>query len=271
MTAAVSELTDIESEEMKCSQSFNVPDADIRFNNVSFAYNGKDVLKNVSFTIPKGKTTALVGPSGSGKTTILNLLERFYEPGSGQILFGGENAQRFHLNEWRRAFGYIPQSSPLLSGSVRENLSYGLNREAKEGDLIKAAKLANIYDFIRDLPQGFDTAVGQIGGRLSGGERQRMAIARTAVKNPDFLLMDEATSSLDPQNAALVQVSLNNLMQGRTCVVVAHNMQTVASADHIVVINDGRVEAEGTHKELYQSNALYRRCCDLQMRGQQAG
>lgn len=264
-TAKVTELTEIESEVMEREASFNVPDEDIHFSGVSFSYNEKDVLHNATFTIPKGKTTAIVGPSGSGKTTILSLLERFYQPKSGEILFGDAPCERYHLNEWRRAFGYVPQNSPLLSGTVRENLCYGLDRTPKEDELIRAAKLANIYDLIRELPQGFDTQVGQIGGALSGGERQRMAIARTAIMNPDFLLLDEATSNLDPQNAAEVQIALNNLMQGRTCVIVAHNLRTVSAADHIIVVNQGYVEAEGTHNELYASNELYRRCCDLQL------
>lgn len=264
-TAKVAMLMDIPSEELKREASFNVPDEDIHFQDVSFSYGGKDVLHSATFTIPKGKTTAIVGPSGSGKTTILSLLERFYQPKSGEIMFGQAPAERYHLDEWRKAFGYVPQSSPLLSGTIRENLCYGLDREATDADLIRAAKLANIYDFIQSLPQGFDTPVGQIGGRLSGGERQRMAIARTAIMNPDYLLLDEATSNLDPQNAAEVQAALNNLMKGRTCVIVAHSMHIVAAADHIVVVNQGQVEAEGTHEELYRSNELYHRCCNLQM------
>ena len=263
--AKVSELTDIPSEELKREASFNVPDEDIRFQNVSFSYGGRDVLHGVSFTIPRGKTTALVGPSGSGKTTILSLLERFYQPGSGEIRFGQAPAERYHLDDWRKAFGCVPQSSPLLSGTIRENLCYGLDRAPGEADLVRAAKLANIYDFIQSLPEGFDTPVGQIGGRLSGGERQRLAIARTAIMNPDYLLLDEATSSLDPRNAAEVQAALNNLMEGRTCVVVAHSMRTASAADHIIVVNQGRVEAEGTHEALYRSNKLYHCCCDLQM------
>ncbi len=264
-TVNITELVSVKSEEMERERSFNVPDEDIRFQNVTFAYGDTEVLHNVSCTFPQGKTTAIVGPSGSGKTTMLSLIERFYQPQSGQICFGNVNAETFHLNEWRRAFGYVPQMSPLLSGTIRENVNYGLDKPASDEELVRAAKIANIYDFIQTLPEGFDSNVGQIGGKLSGGERQRIAIARTAIKNPDYLLLDEATSSLDPQNATEVQVALGNLMRGRTSIVVAHNLRTVVTADHIVVVNKGCVEAEGTHKELYASNELYRRYCDLQL------
>ena len=231
--------------------------------NVTFRYEDRDVIQNVTVLIPKGKVTAIVGPSGAGKTTLLSLLERLYTPDEGEIRFGKTPVETIHLDEWRGATGYIQQSSPLLSGTVRENITYGLNREADESEIIAAAKKANCYDFIARLPQGFDTPVGAMGGKFSGGERQRIAIARMIIKDPDYLLLDEATSNLDAENELEVQQALNGLMKGRTAIVVAHNLRTVVNADNIIVMDQGRIQAVGTHETLYGTCDLYTKYFDL--------
>ena len=264
-TAKVSEILEVENEELARKKSFALPDEDIRFEGVSFRYDQQEVLSNLNFNIPKGEVTAIIGPSGSGKTTILNMLERFYEPNSGRIMFGNVPVDDINLDEWRNAMGYVAQSSPLLAGSIRDNIVYGLHREVKEEEVIRAAKLANAHDFIMKLPDGYDTDVGEYGSKLSGGERQRVAIARTVIKDPDYLLLDEATSNLDAHNEVEVQKALNNLMKGRTTIVVAHNIQTVKNADNIIVIDGGQVQDIGKHEELYhKDNSLYRKYFDLQ-------
>lgn len=264
MTMEVSSIMKLPDEKMKSKVSFALADEDITFRDVSFGYQDHMILDHVSFTIPKGKVTALVGASGAGKTTILNMLERFYEPSSGEILFGDTLITDIHLNEWRDAFGHIQQSNPLLSCSIRENICYGLEKNVSEEELIKAAKQANAYDFIMKLPQDFDTLVGELGGKLSGGERQRIAIARTLLKKPDYLLLDETTSKLDVKNRAEVWESLNSVIKGKTAVIVSHNMKEIKNADHIVVINKGKVSSSGTHEQLYGHDEVYTTFCDLQ-------
>ncbi len=263
-TAKVAEIMSSQPEVMERKESFTQPDADIAFENVSFRYDDAEVLKNVSFVIPQGKVTAIVGPSGAGKTTLLSLLERLYQPNGGCLKFGDTPVENIHLNEWRGATGYIQQASPLLSGTIRDNIAYGVDGSVTDAEIIAAAKKARAYDFIMKLPQGFDTEVGQLGGKLSGGERQRIAIARMIVKDPAYLLLDEATSNLDAENEAEVQAALNAMMDGRTAVVVAHNLRTVVNADNIVVMDQGKVQAVGTHETLYKSNALYKKYFDLQ-------
>jgi len=264
--AKIGEILDSKSEVYERKQSFSIPDSDISFKNVSFAYGEKKVLDNLIFTIPKGKVTAIVGPSGSGKTTIFNLLERFYEPAAGSITFGNVPVEDIHLNEWRKAIGYVPQNSPLLSGTIRDNICYGVSREVSESEIIRAAKLANAYDFIMELSGKFDAEVGEVGGKLSGGERQRIAIARTIIKDPDYLLLDEATCSLDARAEQAVQKGLKNLMKDRTTIVIAHNMRTILDSDQIIVLSNGAVSGVGKHEELYGNNAIYRQFVDLQLK-----
>ena len=260
----IAEIMSSRSEAAEREKAFIQPDADIVFDDISFRYEEQEVLKHVSFTIPKGRVTAIVGPSGAGKTTLLSLLERLYTPDGGEIRFGSTPVERIHLDQWRGATGYIQQASPLLSGTIRDNIAYGLNRPATEDEVVKAARMANAYDFIMKLPDGFDTQVGAMGGKLSGGQRQRIAIARMIIKNPDYLLLDEATSALDAENETEVQAALTAMMAGRTAVVVAHNLRTVVNADQIIVMNQGRVQAVGTHKSLYGSSELYTKYFDLQ-------
>ena len=270
MSMEAGRIMTMPDEEMRSKQSFALADADIHFRDVAFGYQDKRVLDGVSFTIPKGKVTAIVGASGAGKTTILSMLERFYEPSAGEILFGDTPIADIHLNEWREAFGYIQQNSPLLSCSIRENICYGLDRKVSDAELIAVAKLANAYDFIQELPDGFDTDVGELGGKLSGGERQRIAIARMLVKNPDFLLLDEATSNLDAKNTADVRDALGKVVRGRTAVIVSHDMNEIRGADHIIVISGGKVCGSGTHDTLYWQNEVYTTFCDLQKHEQTA-
>ena len=263
-TAKIAEIMASEPEVLERQKSFTQPESDLAFENVSFRYDDKDVIQNVTVIIPRGKVTAIVGPSGAGKTTLLSLLERLYMPNEGRVKFGDTPAEEIHLDQWRSAMGYIQQNSPLLSGTIRDNIVYGLHREAKDEEVIAAAKKARAYDFIMKLPEGFDTDIGQLGGKLSGGERQRIAIARMIIKDPDFLLLDEATSSLDAENETEVQAALTGMMGGRTAVVVAHNLRTVVNADQIVVMDQGRIQATGTHQSLYGSNELYTKYFDLQ-------
>lgn len=264
-TRVVGEIVSGKDEVISREKDMTEISGDISFDHVSFCYeDGQEVLSDVCLTIPSGKVTAIVGPSGAGKSTLLSILERLYVPDSGRLLKGEVPAEQIHLDGWRAASGYIQQSSPLLSGTIRENIAYGLDREATEEEIISAAKQANAYDFITKLPDGFDTDIGQLGGKLSGGERQRIAIARMLIKTPDYLLLDEATSNLDAENEAQVQAAFQNILKGRTAVIVAHNPRTIQNADQIVVMDQGRVQAVGTHESLYQSNELYRRYFDLQ-------
>lgn len=262
--AKISEIFVTDTEKMKREKSFNIPDDDIEFKNVSFSYGEKEILSKLNFTIPKGKVTAIVGQNGAGKTTIFNLIERFYTPESGEVLFGDIPVEKINLDEWRKAFGYVSQNSPLLSGTIRENITYGVNHDISEEEIIKAAKLANAYDFIEEFPEKFDTEVGEIGGKLSGGQRQRIAIARAIIKNPDYLLLDEATCNLDAYSDKLVEEALHNLMKGRTTLVIAHNMRTIEDSDQIIVIDNGKVKGSGKHKELYENNEIYHKFVDLQ-------
>lgn len=230
----------------------------LQFNQVSFQYEiDKPILKNISFAVPEGTTTAIVGPSGSGKTTLFSLLERFYTPTEGTVLLGDESITQFNLYDWRRRIGYVAQESPVMSGSIRDNMTYGTNRKVSDDELKRAAIQANAFSFIEQLPQQFDTKVGERGMKLSGGQRQRIAIARAILRDPDILLLDEATSSLDSTSETLVQEALNSLMKGRTTLVIAHRLSTVVHADQIVVLEQGKVTGIGTHMDLFHSHSVY--------------
>ncbi|MCD8107218.1 MAG: ABC transporter ATP-binding protein/permease [Oscillospiraceae bacterium] len=263
-TQTIGELMLSEDEPMERTVPFTQSDDDIVLEHVNFSYEDREVLKDLSFTIPNGKTTAIVGPSGAGKTTLLSILERLYLPSSGTIRFGDTPVEDIHLDQWRNAIGYVQQNSSLLSGTIRENIAYGLDRPVSDEELIHAAKLSHAYDFIEKLPDGLDTEIGQLGGKLSGGERQRIAISRMIIREPDYLLLDEATCNLDAENEAQVQSSINEMVIGRTAVIVAHNLRTILDADQIVVLDNGCVQASGTHAELYQTCELYKKYIDLQ-------
>lgn len=237
---------------------FDVADADLVAENVSFSYSDTPTLNGVNFRIPKGQITAIVGPNGAGKSTLFKLLERMYDPDSGILRFGEENIKKYNLSSWRGSFAIVSQDKPLLSGTVRENILYGVRRKVEEDELIRVAKLANIYDFVMATPGGFDAPVGMGGSNFSGGQRQCIAIARAMMRNPDYLLLDEATSNLDAKSEKMVSQALTNLMKGRTTVMIAHNYSATRDATHIVVMKDGKVEAEGSPEEMLASNEYYR-------------
>ena len=237
---------------------FDVADADLVAENVSFSYSGTPTLNGVNFRIPKGQITAIVGPNGAGKSTLFKLLERMYDPDSGMLRFGEEDIKKYDLSSWRGSFAIVSQDKPLLSGTVRENILYGVRRKVEEDELIRVAKLANIYDFVMATPGGFDAPVGMGGSNFSGGQRQCIAIARAMMRNPDYLLLDEATSNLDAKSEKMVSQALTNLMKGRTTVMIAHNYSATRDATHIVVMKDGKVEAEGSPEEMLASNEYYR-------------
>lgn len=238
----------------------------LAFNDVSFSYNGKDdVLKNVNFVIRPGTTVAFVGPSGSGKTTIFSLLERFYEPTQGKIVLGDTSIEEIPLEKWREGIGYVLQESPVMSGTIRSNLIYGLPRQVTDEQIVEAARLANAASFIESMPDGYETEIGERGINLSGGQRQRIAIARALLRDPKLLLLDEATSNLDSESEALVQEALANLMRGRTTLIIAHRLSTVIGADHIIFLEKGVITGQGTHVELMEQHELYRKFVLQQM------
>lgn len=238
----------------------------ITFQNVSFAYNENDIIKQLHLTIPSGKMTAFVGPSGSGKTTLFSLLERFYTPSSGQIMLGQTNIQEFDLMSWRNQFGYVSQESPLMSGTIKENILYGLKDEVSDLQIQQAVQQANALEFIEKLPEGLNTEVGESGMKLSGGQRQRIAIARALIRNPKILLLDEATSNLDSESELLVQKALQQLMANRTTLVIAHRLSTVLEADQIVVLENGSITGVGKHGELFENHSFYRKLANQQLR-----
>jgi ATP-binding cassette subfamily B protein len=230
---------------------------EVVFDDVSFSHEGRDVgLENVSFTAPAGKTTAIVGPSGAGKSTILKLLFRFYDPSSGDVLIDGQNLRDVTQASLRSALGLVPQDVVLFNDTIRYNITYG-KPEAAQRELEEAARRAQLLHFIESLPQGWDTRVGERGLKLSGGEKQRVGIARVVLKDPAILILDEATSSLDSATEADVQSALEEASRGRTTLVVAHRLSTIAGADQIIVLDGGRVVERGTHAALIARAGLY--------------
>lgn len=238
----------------------------VSIDNLSFGYKENEpVLQDVCFRMEPGTVTAIVGPSGSGKTTLFSLLERFYIPQGGRITLGDESIETFSLRSWREHIGYVSQDSPMIAGTIRDNICYGAKREVSDEELRKVARMAYADSFIDELPQGFDTDVGERGVKLSGGQRQRIAIARALLRNPKILMLDEATSSLDSHSETVVQQALNNLMQGRTTMVIAHRLSTVVGADQIVFIEKGKVTGKGTHEHLLQVHEMYREFASQQL------
>lgn len=236
----------------------DVADADIHVKDVSFSYQARPVLKKVCCTIPKGKITAIVGTNGAGKSTLFKLLERMYQPTEGEICFDERNITDFNLTSWRKSLAIVTQEKPLLSGTIRENILYGVERTVTEEELVHVAKMANIYEFVCRLPEGFDAQCGPGGSNFSGGQQQCIAIARAMMRNPDYLLLDEATSNLDARSGQQVTEALNNLMKGRTTVLIAHNYSATIFADQVIVLCDGEVQACGSPEELLKTNDYYR-------------
>jgi subfamily B ATP-binding cassette protein MsbA len=235
----------------------------IEYRDVSFRYNSEPVLSGISLTIPKGTVTALVGLSGAGKSTFVDLIPRFYDVNSGGILIDGTDIRDVRLSSLRGQIGIVTQEIFLFNDTIRNNICYG-HAESGEDRMVEAAKTAYAHDFILNFPEGYDTRIGERGLKLSGGERQRLSIARAILKNPEILILDEATSSLDSESETMVQKALNNLMRNRTTVVIAHRLSTIVNADRIVVLDGGRIAEVGTHKELLERNGLYRKIYHLQ-------
>ncbi len=229
------------------------------FREVYFGYEeGTDVLHGLNLKATPGQMVALVGPSGSGKTTVMNLLTRFYDPRKGSVLIDGHDLRSLHLKSFRSQLGIVLQDPFLFSGTIEENIRYG-RPEASHEEVLEAAEQANALEFIEQLPEGFNTAVGERGGLLSGGQRQRISIARALLKRPTILILDEATSSLDNESERLVQEAMDRLMKGRTVFVIAHRLSTIQNADKIVVMQKGKVVEEGSHEELLEHEGLYKK------------
>ena len=238
---------------------------DIKFENVNYKYEDSNeyVLKNINLDVKAGEIVAFVGKSGSGKTTLVNLLARFFNTDEGKITVNGVNIKNIHLDTYRNKFAIVPQETFLFGGTIKENISFGKN--VSDEEIISAAKMANAYNFIQeDLPNKFETEVGERGALLSGGQKQRIAIARALIKNPEIMILDEATSALDSESEKLVQEALDSLMEGRTTFVIAHRLSTIVRADKIVVMEDGEIKEMGTHSELIAMNGIYKNLYDIQ-------
>ncbi|PEA55589.1 multidrug ABC transporter permease [Bacillus pseudomycoides] len=263
-------LEEKEEEVVQTEQILEAPEC-LKFEQVSFSYDQREpLLKNISFAVTKGSMTALVGPSGSGKSTVFSLMERFYEPTTGDIVLNGISYRNSNIYDWRNHFSYVAQSSPILSGTIKENIKYGVNCSVTNEEMVKAAKLANAHDFIMQFPKGYDTEVGERGNQLSGGQRQRIAIARALLRGAEFLLLDEATASLDSESEAKIQEALLNVSLNKTTFVIAHRLSTILQADQILVLEDGNITGVGTHEELMENHAYYKKIVQQQFAMEQS-
>lgn len=238
-------------------------DSEIKFNNISFKYQDEYVLKDFSLTIPKGKTVALVGQSGSGKSTVANLITRFYDVNKGNILIDGIDIKTLTTSSLRKQLGIVTQDAILFNDSIKNNLKLG-NENATDNEVIDALKVANAWEFVKDLPQGIDTNIGDAGNKLSGGQKQRLSIARAVLKSPPIMVLDEATSALDTESERLVQVALENMMKNRTSIVIAHRLSTIQNADEIVVLSKGEIVEKGKHTQLIAKRGVYQKLVEMQ-------
>jgi putative lipid A export ATP-binding/permease protein msbA len=265
-------MAEIEIKDPKNPKELDSFDHEIELRNVSFAYTSDKledgteqyhwVLRNINLVIPKGKTIALVGQSGSGKSTLLDLIARYYDVQEGEILIDGVNVKDLNLHNLRKFIGNVNQEAILFNDTFFNNISFGVN--ATKENVVEAAKIANAHDFITQTENGYDTNIGDRGGRLSGGQRQRVSIARAILKNPPILILDEATSALDTESERLVQDALYKLMKTRTTIAVAHRLSTIKNSDEICVMHEGKIVERGTHNELMHLDGYYKKLHDMQ-------
>lgn len=267
-TERIIDILDLEEEEGQEGLEIDISNQPIVVDHVSFYYEKNEpVLEDITFQARPGEMIAFAGPSGGGKTTLFGLLERFYEPTEGEIRIGDTPIHSLSLSSWRRQIGYVSQESAMMAGTIRDNLTYGLENASEITDekLWEVAEMAYADSFIRNFKEGLDTEVGERGVKLSGGQRQRINIARAFLRNPKILMLDEATASLDSQSEQAVQQALTRLMEGRTTFVIAHRLSTIVDADKIIFIENGKITGSGTHQELIENHELYRQFAEQQL------
>ena len=235
----------------------------IKIKKINFKYEDENVLKNFSIAIPKGKSVALVGQSGSGKSTIANLVTRFYDVNEGSIEIDGDDIRSLSKYSLRNLMGLVTQDSILFNDTIKNNVRLG-KEDATDDEVLNALKIANAWEFVKDLPEGMDTNIGDSGNKLSGGQKQRLSIARAVLKNPPIMILDEATSALDTESERLVQVALENMMKNRTSIVIAHRLSTIQNADEIIVMQKGQIVEQGKHQELLDKKGVYNNLVNMQ-------
>jgi ATP-binding cassette, subfamily B, bacterial AbcA/BmrA len=262
----ISELACSDEDPYENGEEFKCCGEDISFEHVSFSYEDSTVIKDLNFTVPHGKTTAIVGMSGAGKSTVMNLLERFYEPTEGRICYGGKDIRKFTLRSWRKAIGYVAQNAGLIDGTVRDNLLYALDEPISDEELMEKLRSVGMADLPDELESGLDTEVGEGGGSLSGGQRQRIAIARALLNPPEIILLDEITSNLDACAEENTETALGTLLKGRTVITVTHKLHAVQQADNIILLDDGQMLESGTYSQLMKSDGLFKAMRDEQVK-----
>ncbi|AVQ44957.1 ABC transporter ATP-binding protein [Clostridium botulinum] len=266
-TKRVQELLNEEPEDFENGNEVDLSNKELRVENINFSYEKDEpILTNISFEAKPNQIVAFAGPSGGGKSTIFSLLERFYEPSKGRIKFDDIEITDIKLTDYRRQIGFVSQDSAIMAGTIRDNLTYGLDKQFKDEELWNVLELAYARKFVEDMPNALDTEVGERGVKISGGQRQRIAIARAFLRNPKILMLDEATASLDSESEMMVQKALSNLMKGRTTLVIAHRLATIVDSDKIYFIEKGRVTGSGTHEELVKSHETYAKYVSEQFR-----
>lgn len=267
-TERITQILDEKEEEKREGKSVSIDNLPIKFENVNFSYQeNKEVIKQISFITHPGEKIAFAGPSGGGKSTLFALLEQFYTPDSGGIYVGDIPISEISLQSWRSQIGYVSQENAMMSGTIKENLCYGLpdTEQPTEERLWEVLEMAYAKTFIEQLPSKLEEEIGERGAKLSGGQRQRINIARAFLRDPKILMMDEATASLDSQSEKIVSQALNKLMKGRTTFVIAHRLSTIVDADKILFIEEGKLTGMGSHEELYEKHTLYQLFANQQL------
>lgn len=250
------------------AKQLNAVRGQVMFNNVSFEFGKRKILSDINFTIQPGQTVALLGSTGSGKTSIINLIPRFYDPSKGQVFIDEQDIRRVTLQSLRSQIGMVLQETVLFASTIKQNIAFG-SENASDEEIIRAAKAAQAHDFILDMENGYDTKVGERGMTLSGGQRQRLAIARALLLNPRILILDDATASVDTETEHLIQQAFTQLIKGRTTFIIAHRLSTVRSADLILVLDAGKIAAQGTHETLLKESDIYRTIYNQQLKKQE--